>query len=125
MGLLIHPHRRDAALEASLVAWAEQHLRQLLTVSGSAKEWTTSEALDCDRLRRDIVASRGYVAEPESDYFVTTRARSRGNYQCQFCPTASAYGLLRAYTKLMRFKPPMVARSGKRGNPANPANIFR
>src|SRR5690242_9597867 len=32
-GLLVHPHRRDAVLEATLVAWAEQHLRHLLTVS--------------------------------------------------------------------------------------------
>jgi ribosomal protein S18 acetylase RimI-like enzyme len=73
-GLLVHPHRRDAELEATLVAWAEQHLRQLLTVSGSAKVWITSEVMDCDTLRRDILASRGYVAEPEADRFVTTRS---------------------------------------------------
>jgi GNAT superfamily N-acetyltransferase len=73
-GLLVHPHRRDAVLEATLVVWAEQHLRHLLTESGSAKEWITSEVMDCDALRRDILASRGYVAEPESDYFVTTRS---------------------------------------------------
>ena len=72
-GLLIHPHRRDPELEATLIAWAEQHLRHLLTVSGSAKEWLTSEVLDCDTLRQEVLASRGYVAEPEPDYFVTTR----------------------------------------------------
>src|SRR5215472_9670289 len=33
-GLLVHPHRRDAVLEDSLVTWAEQHLRHLLTLSG-------------------------------------------------------------------------------------------
>ena len=54
-------------LEAALVAWAEGHLRQLLTVNGSAKEWITSEVMDCDTLRRDLLASRGYVAEPDPD----------------------------------------------------------
>jgi mycothiol synthase len=73
-GLLVHPHRRDAVLEATLVEWAEQHLRHLLTVSGSTKEWITSEVMDCDTLRRDVLASRGYVADPEPDYFVTTRS---------------------------------------------------
>jgi mycothiol synthase len=72
-GLLVHPYRRDAVLEATLVAWAEQHLRHLLIVSGSAKEWITSEVMECDTLRRDVLASRGYVAEPEADFFVTTR----------------------------------------------------
>ncbi|MEO8286135.1 MAG: GNAT family N-acetyltransferase [Chloroflexota bacterium] len=72
--LLVHPHRRNAILEAALVAWAEQHLRHLLTVSGSAKEWITSEALDCDTLRRDVLASRGYVAEAEPDYSLATRS---------------------------------------------------
>ena len=72
-GLLVHPHQRDAALEAALVAWAEGHLRHLLTVSGSAKEWITSEVMDCDTLRRDVLASRGYVADPDPDHFVTTR----------------------------------------------------
>jgi mycothiol synthase len=72
--LLVHPHRRDAVLEATLAAWAEQHLRHLLTESGSAKEWITSEALECDTLRRDLLASRGYIADPEPDFFVTTRS---------------------------------------------------
>ena len=73
-GLLVHPHRRDAALEAGLVAWAEGHLRQLLTESGSLSEWLTSEVLSCDTLRRDLLKSRGYVAEAEPDSFVTTRS---------------------------------------------------
>jgi mycothiol synthase len=73
-GLLVHPHRRDAVLEAALVAWAEEHLRHLLSVSGSTKEWITSEVMECDMLRRDLLASRGYVAEPEADFFVTTRS---------------------------------------------------
>ena len=73
-GLLVHPQRRDAVVEASLVAWAEQHLRQLLTASGSAQEWITSEVMECDTLRRDILASRGYVAEPTADFFVTSRS---------------------------------------------------
>ena len=73
-GLLVHPHHRDAGLEAALVAWAEERLRQLLTASGSAKAWLTSETLECDTARRDILASRGYVADPEPDYFVTTRS---------------------------------------------------
>src|SRR5215469_14055800 len=73
-GLLVHPHQRDAVFEATLVAWAEQHLRQLLTESGSVKEWITSEVMDCDTLRRDVLASRGYVAEPKPNYFVTTRS---------------------------------------------------
>ena len=72
--LLVHPHRRKAILEAALVAWTEQHLRHLLTVNGSAREWITSEALDCDTLRRDMLASRGYIAELEYDYFLTTRS---------------------------------------------------
>jgi len=76
-GLLVHPHRRDAVGEATLIAWAEQHLRQLLTVSGSAKEWITSEVMDCDTLRRDILASRGYVADSDPDFFVTTRSLQR------------------------------------------------
>ncbi len=73
-GLLVHPHQRNAILEAALVAWAEGHLRQLLTASGSAKAWITSEALSCDTPRRDILASRGYIADPEPDFFVTTRS---------------------------------------------------
>ncbi len=73
-GLLVHPHRRDAALEAMLVAWAEQHLRHLLTESGSTKEWITTEVMECDTLRRDVLASRGYVADPDPDFFVTTRS---------------------------------------------------
>jgi mycothiol synthase len=73
-GLLVHPRRRDAELEAPLVAWAEQRLRHLLTVSGSANEWITSETLKCDALRRDILASRGYVAKAEPDFVVTTRS---------------------------------------------------
>lgn len=73
-GLLVHPHRRDAGLEAALVAWAEQHLRHLLSASGSASAWITSEALDCDTPRRDILASRGYVAAPDPDFYVTTRS---------------------------------------------------
>ena len=72
--LLAHPHRRDTVLEAELVAWAEQHLRHLLTANGSAKEWITSDVLDCDTLRRDMLASRGYVAEPEPNFFLTTRS---------------------------------------------------
>lgn len=75
--LLVHPHRRDAVLEAGLVAWAEQHLRHLLTANGSAKEWITSEVLDCDTLRRDLLASRGYVAAPEPDSFLTMRSLQR------------------------------------------------
>jgi mycothiol synthase len=73
-GLLVHPHRREAGLEAALIGWAEQHLRHLLSVSGSAKEWITSEVLACDTLRRDILASRGYVAAADPDFFVTTRS---------------------------------------------------
>lgn len=73
-GLLVHPRHRDAGLEASLMEWAEQHLRHLLTESGSATAWITSEALECDTLRRDLLVSRGYVAAPDPDYFVTTRA---------------------------------------------------
>lgn len=73
-GLLLHPHRRDAGLETALVAWAEQHLRQLLTASGSARAWITSEALDCDTPRREILAARGYVAAPDSDFSVTMRS---------------------------------------------------
>lgn len=73
-GLLVHPHRRDAPLETALVAWAEHHLRHLLTATGSATEWITSEALACDTPRRDVLSSRGYVAEPASDFFLTTRS---------------------------------------------------
>ena len=73
-GLLVHPHRRDAGLETALVAWAEGHLRHLLTVSGSATAWITSEVLDCDTPRREILASRGYVAALGPDFFVTTRS---------------------------------------------------
>ncbi|MBA3826391.1 MAG: GNAT family N-acetyltransferase [Ktedonobacterales bacterium] len=73
-GLLVHPHQRDAGFEAALVEWAEQHLRQLLTVSGSAKEWITTEVMNCDTLRRDVLVSRGYVADPAPAFFVTTRA---------------------------------------------------
>lgn len=73
-GLLVHPRRRDAELETALVAWAEERLRQLLTVSDSAQAWITSETLECDTLRRDILASRGYVAEATPDFFVTTRS---------------------------------------------------
>ncbi len=84
-GLLVHPHRRDAGLDAMLVAWAEEHLRHLLTVSGSAKEWITSEVLSCDTLRRDLLASRGYVAEPDPDLFVTTRSL-QGNIPVSVLP---------------------------------------
>jgi mycothiol synthase len=72
-GLLVHPHQRDTIMETALIAWAEQQLRHLLTMSGSAKEWITTEVLDCDTLRRDVLASCGYVADPDPDYFVTTR----------------------------------------------------
>jgi mycothiol synthase len=73
-GLLVHPHRRDGVFEAALVAWAEEHLRHLLTVNGSVKAWITSEVMDCDTLRRDVLVSRGYVADPAPDFFVTTRS---------------------------------------------------
>lgn len=73
-GLIVHPERRDAAREAALIGWAEQHLRDLLNANGSVREWLTSEALDCDTSRRDILAARGYVAESEADYVVTTRS---------------------------------------------------
>jgi GNAT superfamily N-acetyltransferase len=73
-GLLVRPDRRDAVLEATLVAWAEQHLRQLLTINSSAKEWITTEVMDCDTQRRDVLATRGYVTGPDPDYFVTTRS---------------------------------------------------
>lgn len=73
-GLLVHPHRRDAGVETDLIAWTEQHLQHLLAVSGSTTEWITTEALECDTSRRAILASRGYVADPEPDFLVTTRA---------------------------------------------------
>ncbi len=71
-GLLMHPRRRDTVLEVALVTWAEQHLRDLLTVNGSVKEWLTSEVLDCDTQRRDLLTSRGYTAV--SEMMVTTHS---------------------------------------------------
>jgi mycothiol synthase len=72
--LLVHPHRRTAEFEAALVEWADQHLRHLLTMSGSAKEWVTTEVPDFDTLRRDALASRGYATGLEPDFFLTTRS---------------------------------------------------
>jgi ribosomal protein S18 acetylase RimI-like enzyme len=70
--LLVHPQRRSAAFEAALVEWADQHLRHLLSVNGSTKEWISSEVPDFDTLRRDALASRDYAAGPEPDFFLTT-----------------------------------------------------
>src|SRR4051794_30222706 len=72
--MLVHPHRSTAQFEAALVEWAEQHLRHLLTVSGSAKEWISIEVPDFDSLRRDTLATRGFAARPEPDFFLTTRS---------------------------------------------------
>ncbi|HEX2915680.1 MAG TPA: GNAT family N-acetyltransferase [Chloroflexia bacterium] len=71
--MLVHPHRRTAEFEAALVEWAEQHLRHLLNVNGSAKEWLSIEVPDFDTLRRETLASRGYAAGPAPDFFLTTR----------------------------------------------------
>lgn len=73
-GLVVHPSQRNSELEAALADWAEQHLRDLLTMSGSTKEEISSEVMDCDVLRRDILVSRGYVAGAEPDYFLTARS---------------------------------------------------
>jgi GNAT superfamily N-acetyltransferase len=72
--MLVHPHRRNPQFEAALVEWAEQHLRHLLSVNGSAKEWITTEVPDFDSLRRDTLVSRGFTARPEPDFFLTTRS---------------------------------------------------
>jgi mycothiol synthase len=72
--MLVHPHRHTAEFEAALVEWAERHLRHLLTESGSAKEWISIEVPDFDTLRRDTLASRGFAARPEPDFFLTTRS---------------------------------------------------
>ena len=72
--LLVHPQHRDTEVEVGLVAWAEQHLRHLLTASGSAKEWITSEVMACGTPRRAILTARGYAAEAEADFFITTRS---------------------------------------------------
>ncbi len=72
--MLVHPRRRTAELEAALVEWAEQRLRHLLTVSGSAKEWISIEVPDFDTLRRETLASRGFTAPPDPDLFLTTRS---------------------------------------------------
>jgi ribosomal protein S18 acetylase RimI-like enzyme len=72
--MLVHPHRRNAEFEAALLEWAEQHLRHLLSVSGSTKEWITIEVPDFDTMRRDTLASRGFAARHEPDFFLTTRS---------------------------------------------------
>jgi mycothiol synthase len=72
--MLVHPDRRSAEFEAALVEWAEQHLRNLLSESGSTKELISVEVPDFDTLRRDTLASRGFAARPEPDFFLTTRS---------------------------------------------------
>ena len=63
--VLVHPRYRGQDLESSLVTWAEQQTQKILQVAGSDISWISSEAMNCDTIRRGILLAQGYVASNE------------------------------------------------------------
>lgn len=69
--VIIHPDHRTAELETALLNWSEQ---TTWAIMGQTGESITSEAADCDTLRRDLLKRAGYVESPEPVLFHTARA---------------------------------------------------
>jgi mycothiol synthase len=72
--VLVHPRHRGQDLESSLVTWGEQQTQKILQVTGSDSSWISSEVMNCDTIRRDILLAQGYVASNEPDFYYTMRS---------------------------------------------------
>jgi mycothiol synthase len=72
--VLVHPRYRGQGLESSLVTWAEQQTQKILQVAGSDISWISSEVMNCDTIRRDILQVQGYVASNEPAFYYTMRS---------------------------------------------------
>ena len=72
--VLVHPRYRGQELESSLVTWGEQQTKKILQVAGSDSSWISSEVMNCDTIRRDILLDQGYVASNEPAFYYTMRS---------------------------------------------------
>ena len=72
--VLVHPRYRGNGLESSLVAWSEQQTRIILQAASSESTWISSEVMNCDTIRRNILQAQGYVTSNEPGYYYTMRS---------------------------------------------------
>lgn len=72
--VLVHPRYRGNELESFLVSWGEQQTQKILQAAGSDTSWMSSEVMNCDTIRRDILQAQGYVASHEPAFYYTTRS---------------------------------------------------
>ena len=72
--VLVHPRYRGQELESSLVTWTEQQTQKILQVAGSDMSWISSEVMNCDIIREDILLAQGYVAFNEPAFYYTMRS---------------------------------------------------
>ena len=72
--VLVHPTSRGYGLESSLVTWGELQARRILQAAGTDMSWMSSEVMNCDTIRRDILQAQGYVASHEPAYYYTMRS---------------------------------------------------
>ncbi len=72
--VLVHPRYRGQELESSLVAWGEQQTQKILQVASSDIGWISSEVMNCDTIRRDILQAQGYIASNEPAFYCTMRS---------------------------------------------------
>ena len=72
--VLVHPHYRGGQLEAALLVWSEQQTRSLLVAANSDTTWISSDVMDCDTIRSEILQAQGYIPSDETAFCYTTRS---------------------------------------------------
>jgi ribosomal protein S18 acetylase RimI-like enzyme len=72
--LLIHPDYRNAELEKSLVAWSERIQWERIQASGSKVSRISTDLLDQDVKRRDVLLAAEYVVEGQPFMCLTMRS---------------------------------------------------